>query len=73
MTKNDGIGNLHHGRFHVKGKQDIFIHGLVNLFREEGAKSGTAHDRSINLSPGEVSGFSFKKVFCLRMNRQIRW
>ena len=57
MTEDDGIGDLHHGRFHVQREQNTLLLRGIHLLGEEGAQRLTAHGRRVDDFAGNKRRF----------------
>ena len=47
MTKNDRVGDLHHGCFHVKGKKKAFFFSKFDLLGKESAQCLNTHESAV--------------------------
>ena len=47
MPENYGIGHLHHGGFHVKGKENTLLLGVGHLFAEKSHQGFLAHEGGV--------------------------
>jgi hypothetical protein len=47
MPEDDGVGDLHHGRFHVQGKKHALLFRVLNLCPEEVDEGRLAHERGV--------------------------
>lgn len=60
VAEDDGVGDLHHGGFHVQGEEDTFGFGDGDLFFDEGGEGLFAHEGGVDDFTGFERGGGFE-------------
>ena len=57
VAEDDGVGDFHHGGFHVEGEKDVFLLGCDYLFGEEVEEGLLGHEGAVEDFASEKTGW----------------